>query len=226
MVVGILFIVATVAAALSQATLGSLLEDPADLTGIAANENRMVIGALLDLVTAAAVAAIAVVLFPILRRDRVTASAGYFGARTIEAVIIIVGAISLLSLSAWSQEAVGAGAANTSEYQSLGDLLLSVRDFTDLIGTQIVFAVTALILNYSMYRTRLVPRPISIWGLLAAPLALAAGVAGLFGLSPFSTLSVLLFLPIAVNEMVLAVWLIVKGFNLPAIEPEAEATGT
>jgi hypothetical protein len=223
MLVGVLFITATVAAALSQVTLGSLLEDPADLASMAADENQMVIGALLDLVTAGAVAAIAVVLFPILRRDGATVAVGYFAARTIEAAVIIVGAISLLSLSAWSQQAVEAGAASTSEYQALGDLLLAVRDFTDLIGTQIVFALTALILNYSMYRSQLVPRPISGWGLLAAPLALAAGVAGLFGLSPFSTLSILLFLPIAVNEMVLAVWLIVKGFNLTAVEAGAEA---
>jgi hypothetical protein len=217
-IVGVLFLTATLAGVLSQVTLGSLLDDPADLTRLAANENQLRIGALLDLITAAAVAAIPVMMFRVLRQDSEATALGYLAARLIEAVVIVVGSISLLALVALSEESVGPGATNASDHQTLGDLLLAVRDATDLIGTQIVFAVTALILNYSLYRSRLVPRPISVWGLIGAPLALAAGLLGLFGLDPFSTLSVLLFLPIAVNEMVLAVWLIVKGFDSPATE--------
>lgn len=221
-VIGALFIVATVAAGLSQVAIGSVLDDPADLADIAAHENELRIGALLDLVTAAAVAAIPVMLYPILVLDRVTTAVGYLAARVLEAAIILVGAISLLTLLALGQNALDAGAVTAPATQTLGDLLLEVRDLTDLVGTQIVFAVTALILNASFHRTRIVPRLISVWGLIGAPLALAAGILGLFGLSPFSTLSVALFLPIAVNEMVLAVWLIAKGFDLAAVESGAQ----
>ncbi|MBT9438923.1 MAG: DUF4386 family protein, partial [Desulfobacterales bacterium] len=89
----------------------------------------------------------------------------------------------------------------------------------DLIGTQIVFSLTVLILNYLLYQSRIIPRFISVWGLIGAPLILAAGLLGMFGLvSPFSTISILLSFPIALQEMVFAVWLIVKGFTPSAID--------
>ena len=86
-----------------------------------------------------------------------------------------------------------------------------------MLGPMIVLSLTALILNYILYQSRLVPRFISVWGLIGAALMLAAGLLGMFGLSPFSTIVILLGLPLALNEMVLAVWLIVKGFNSSAI---------
>ena len=92
-------------------------------------------------------------------------------------------------------------------------MLLDGRDVTDAIGTQMIFGVTALILNYALLRSRIVPRIISIWGLIGAPLMLASGTPGVFGGDPFATTSVLLAAPLAVNEMVLAVWLIIKGFS-------------
>jgi hypothetical protein len=65
---------------------------------------------------------------------------------------------------------------------------------------------------YLLYRSKLIPRWLSVWGLIGAALVLAVGVLGMFGHS-----AMILWLPLAVNEMVLAVWLIVKGFNPSAI---------
>jgi hypothetical protein len=78
------------------------------------------------------------------------------------------------------------------------------------------FALSALILNYALYRARLVPRWLSAWGLAGAALYLAGGVMVLFGLEPFSTIQNVLDAPLGVQEMVFAVWLIAKGFDAPA----------
>ncbi len=88
----------------------------------------------------------------------------------------------------------------------------------------IAFSIGALILNYLLYQSKLIPRFISVWGLIGAVLLLAAGLLGMFGLSPASMISIILTIPIGLNEMVLAVWLIGKGFNLSAIASESSKT--
>ena len=115
-----------------------------------------------------------------------------------------------------------AGALGASHFQTLGTLILAERGWNFLIGTNIIFSLNALILNYMFYQSRFVPRFLSVWGLIGAPLILAAGLLDMFDLiGPFSTSKILLALPIAVFEMVLAVWLIAKGFNSSAIASES-----
>ncbi|MCK4938524.1 MAG: DUF4386 domain-containing protein [Methanosarcinales archaeon] len=226
-IVGVLFIISTVAGILCKFFLGPILNAPDFLINVSANENQLIIGALLLLIMAAAIFAIPVMLFPILKKHNEKIALGYLVARIFEAVPIVVGVISLVSLSTLSQEFLIAGATNTSYFQTLGTLLLAARNWTDLIGTQIVFSLTALILNYSLYQSKLIPRSISIWGLIGAPLIFAAGLLGMFGLvSPFSTIAIFLYLPIASQEMVFALWLIIKGFNSSAINTGFSKTNT
>lgn len=220
-VIGVLFIVASAAAALSQVVLGSLLDDDGYLVGLAADASQVRIGALLDIVTASAVVGIPIVLFPILKRHSETISVGYLVARVLEAVVIVVGALGLLALLALSQDFVASAPADTAPYEMSGSLLLSVRDLTDSLGTQLLFSLTALILYYSFYKTRLVPRFLSVWGLIGALLMLVAGLLGFFGRDPFATASIALAAPLAINEMVLAVWLIIKGFTPASTDPES-----
>ena len=99
--------------------------------------------------------------------------------------------------------------------------LLAVYDWGQLLGPKILAGLAGLPFYYLLYQSKLVPRFISIWGLIGVPGILAAGFLGMFGHSPYSTFSILLFLPYALNEMFLAIWLIVKGF-----EPRVENTLT
>jgi len=217
-IVGVLFITATVVSVLEYIViLPPILNAPNYLVNVSANNTQVIIGVLLMLINCAAVIVIPFMLFPIFKKHNEALALGYLGSRIIESVILIVGAISLLSLLTLSQEYVQAGAPDAPYFQTLGTLLLSVSDWTSLLGAMIAFSLTALILNYLLYQSKLIPRFISVWGLIGATLLFAAGLLGMFGLSPTSTTSILLTFPIAVNEMVLAVWLIVKGFNSSAI---------
>jgi hypothetical protein len=177
----------------------------------------VIIGVLFYLIDCAAVVAIPIMLFPIFKKHNEAFALGYVGSRIIESVTLIVGHISLLSLLTLSQEYMQAAAPDASQFQAIGALLPAVIDWTHLLGVEIVFSLTALILNYILYKSKLVPRFISVWGLIGAILLLASGLSGMFGLRPTPPISWFFTLPIAINEMVLAVWLIVKGFNSSAI---------
>jgi len=215
--VGVLFIIAT-GAAVSQFAFRGSLAAPDYLTQIAANGNQVTFAAFLDLIMITAIFAIPVVLFPVLKQHDENLARGYLAARILEGVVLVVGTISLLSLLALSRGFVAAGAPDAPHYQTLGALLLEAGDTTLLIGGQIIFSLTALVLNVALYRSKLIPRFLSGWGLIGVPLMFAGGVLILFGVigGSFSTIGTVLMVPLAVQEMVFALWLIVKGFNNPS----------
>lgn len=223
-IVGILFLTATIAGTLGVVFLGSIY-DPDYLTKVSANENQVLIGALLALIMGAAVVGIPVMMFPIFKKHNESIAIGYVGARIIEAVIFVAAAISWLLLLTLSQEFVKAAAADASYFQTFGTLLLAAGDWTH-VPVDFAFGLGALMFYYLLYQSKLIPRFLSVWGLIGGTLMLAAGLLGMFGLNPFSTISIFLNLPIAVNEMVLAVWLIVKGFNPSAIASGSAKTDT
>ncbi len=185
--VGILFIIATMAGVISVALIGSILDPQGLLDNVAADDTNVVLAVLFDLVLAGAVIAIPVVMFPVLKQQSEGVARGYFAARLLEGMVIVLGAIVLLTLVTVSRESADA-VAGATEFGSVGAALVVARDWTDLIGTQLVFGVTALILNLSMFRSLLVPRFISIWGLIGAALAIVSTLSiMLLDLDPFST---------------------------------------
>lgn len=212
-IVGVLFISATVASLLSAVSLGSILDAPNYLISVSAHGNQMIITVILWLIAATSAVATAFMLFPILRRYIESLSMGYVVLRTFENVFYVIGALILLTILTVSQKYV-AGAVDTSYYQVLGTLLLELRHWAVLIGTLIFFGLGSMTLNYVLYQSKLIPRWLSLWGFIGAALALLYGLLGIFGIatglnSPFT----LLAMPIFVQEMVFAAWLIVKGFN-------------
>ena len=165
------------------------------------------------LIDAVAVAGIAIVIYPILKKRNEALAIGYVGARIVESVLFIVNVITILTLLALSQEFVKAGAPDVSYFQTLGTVLLAAGDWAYLLGLGLAFALSALILNFVLYQSKLIPRWLSGWGLFGAALVFANYLLQSFSINPVE----ILFLPIAVQEMIFAVWLIVKGFNSSAI---------
>lgn len=213
-IVGVLYIVGTVAGILSLVFTEPILGRPDYLIQVSTNPNQIVIGALFVLTMGLALAMVPVMMFPILKKYNEALATGYVVFRgALEAVTYLALVIGWLSLPLISQEYVKASATAASYFQSLGDLVLQAHDQSGRILT-IVFILGALMFYYVLYRSKLVPRWLSSWGLLAAIPYFVAGVLGLFTLiTPMSTIEMALVLPMAVQEMVLALWLIVKGFN-------------
>ena len=224
--VGVLFIACSAASILSIVPLGSMLDTRVDLARLAANDNRVVLTALIEFVWAATAAGIAIGLYPVLRKRNRALALGSVAGRVAEGVLILVGTLSLLALLTLSQESVAAGSAASSSFQATEDALLAVRDWVQGFLMSLSFLLGAVMYYYLLYRTRLVPRWLAGWGLIAVALSLAATVyAGFTQEFGFTTVNNVLNIPIGVQEMVLAVWLIVKGFNASAVRSLAPTRG-
>src|SRR4030065_2337876 len=215
-IVGVLYIIGTVAGILCKVFTGSIQNDLNLLSKVTANENQIILAALFLLIMGLALAWVPVMMFPILKREDEALALGYVVYRgALETVTTIAMVISWLFLTILSQAHI-AGAPDASYFQTLGILLLKVNGSIGTIS-QIVFPLGALIFYCLFYQSKLIPRWISGWGLIAAILWIAVTILDLFGIiSAWSTIQVVLALPIGLQEMVMAVWVIVKGFNSSA----------
>ena len=222
--VGVLFIACSAASILSIVPLGSMLDTPVNLAKLAANGNRVVLAALIEFVWAATGAGIAIALFPVLRKHNRAVALGSVAARTVSAVLVLVATLALLVLFRLSSEVVAAGSAGLPSADTLANLLLATREWANGLIGPLAFALGAFMYYCLLYKARLIPRWLSGWGIVGIGLGVVATVyAGFtqdFGLA---TVNTMLNIPIGLQEMVLAVWLIVKGFNpstVPSIAPQ------
>ena len=209
-VVGVLYIIGTVAGILSVFVVGGLLTAPDYLNQIALNANRVMAGALLLLVMAIVLALVPVLLFPVLREKNEVLAIGYVVFRGALETLTGIGIVVCWLLLVVVAREANSGAA--LQFQAFGTLLLRAQDpiFSNVSG--IFFSLGALMLYYLLYQTRLILRWISAWGLLAAVLTLTANLSAIFSVN----LDFLKYVMLP-QEMVMAVWLIVKGFNPSAI---------
>ncbi len=220
-IAGVLYIIGTAAGVLSLA-LSQPLRDARDpLVGAAANAGQVTIAALLVLLMGLALAMVPVVLYPVLKRHSGVLALGYVVFRgALETFTCFVTVIAWLLLVALGKLSIQAGDAAAPGFQAAGALL--VRAGSSGATTGIVFCLGALMFYAVLYRSRLVPRWITVWGLAAVVPYLAAEFLVVFDLlDPVSSTGALLFVPMAVQEMVLAVWLIVRGFNASGVAPKA-----
>jgi hypothetical protein len=217
-IVGILLLVCTATSILWYPFTGSILESPDYLSMLFKSNDMVITGALMEYIWAVTGAGIAIGLYPLLKNFNGALALGSVSLRVVEGVFVLISMLSLLTLLTLSQEFLAAGAPDASSFQTSGSLLLALRDRSfNSIGF-LAFALGALMYYVVLYQSRLIPRWLSGWGVLATILSLAAAVLALFS-HDFEVGSVHTFLnlPIGVNELVFAVWLIAKGFNPAAV---------
>jgi len=197
--------------------LEPILSAPDALGMAASHPTEIVLGALLELVNAFAYLGIAVVAFPILRRRYESLALAYFGFRLLEFVMQILADLSPLVLVSLGGALGGASATDAGSFQALAQGLLSTRMWAFHM-ISITMGSGALLFYSMLYRTDLIPRWISIWGLAGGLVVLANTLFEMFGVS----LPNLGFLMLA-NELFIGVWLIVRGFKPAATAALHEA---
>lgn len=210
--VGSLILTATVTYLLGDALLQSILNAPDYLRQVYPNSTQVVMGVLLEFIDAVAIAAVGILLFPILRKYNEAIALGYADTRIIECLLLLVAGISALALIPLSQEYVQAGAPDASYFQELGTLLVAQSGLAFQIA-MIALGLGSIPFCYLLYRSRLIPRAISVLGLIGYAALLIGGLLGLFGLN----LYMIHFVPGGLFELIFPIWLIVKGFNEPAV---------
>lgn len=214
--VGVFFIAATGFFSIGQAISTPILGSPDALELAATRSHLLVAGVLIEVVGVLSIPMTAVFLFPTLKRHSEVLALAYIGIRLIEAVPLLLVDANTLALVATSESYVIGSGPDSMYWRAVGGSIQAMSASNFMMSVGLVFPVGAILLNSMLLRTRLVPRFIAGWGLLAAALLLGGSVLSLFDVFaavPATTLEVILAGPIAVQEMVFAVWLIVRGFD-------------
>lgn len=212
-IVGVLYIVATVAGSISVGVSAPIQKIPLDLVTIAGQGNQIFVAVLFMFVMAITVAGTAIWAYPVLINHDKALALAFVCGRTVEGALYIVSVVSLMILPTLGQAYIDAGKPDSVFFSAAATLLKTASDLGFIVGMT-VFEVAALIFYWLLFRTRLVPRWLSVWGAIAIPLAAIATWLPVTGIAHTeSSMLNLLNAPIAAQEMVMAVWLIVKGFR-------------
>lgn len=218
--IGVLFVLAT-----ATAIAGGLLVEPTGapdaLTAAAAAPGEVVTGVLLELVLVLSVVAIGALAYPVLRREDPGLALGYAATRLLEGVLLLAATLSSVIVLELGRDGV-------TDVGGLVAVLVEARTSAYLLGALVMLGVSTVLFNALLLRGRLVPRWLSSWGLVAGVLVAARGVAELYGIEPSGLVQGVLAAPIGLQEMVLAGWLIVRGFDTRGVGSalHAGASGT
>jgi hypothetical protein len=214
LVAGVFYVLTFAASIPALFLLGPVLNHPDYIVG-AGSDTSVLLGCFLDVVTALAGIGSAVALFSVVKRQHEGFALGFVTTRLMEAAFIVIGVVSLLSVVTLRQHPAG---ADPSSLTAVGQSLVAVRNWTFLLGPNLMAALNALLLGTLMYRSRLVPRLIPTVGLIGGVLLLADVTAIFFGAYGLGTVwHGTASAPIFAWELSLGVWMAVKGFKPSAI---------
>ncbi len=226
LVTGVFFMITIIPSPIAQFVLyDSVLNDVDYIVGAGADANVR-LGAFLEVIIAIAIIGTAVTLFPLLKRQHEGFALGYVAARIFESAMIVVGIIGLLSVVTLRQEFAGVAGAEAASLVEDGRALVAIHDWTFLLGPGLMPGLNDIMLGYLLYASRLVPRALALLGIVAGPVHFASFVAVLLGVIEAGSVGQgIASIPVAAFEVILGIWLIVKGFNPSAVarlQPESQ----
>jgi hypothetical protein len=206
---GILYLITFIASIPAAILVGPAI-DPGFVTG-AGSDQQVTLGLVLELVNVFGCIGCAVALFSVIRREHEGLAVGYLATRTFEAVTITVGVLSLLAVVTLRQQ--GAVSGDAASLVPVSSALVAVRKWAMTIGPNMA-AFNALMLGTALYRARLVPRAIPALGIVGAPILISYVIGTILGLTgPGTIFQVIAVMPFFIWELVLGLWLTLKGFD-------------
>jgi hypothetical protein len=187
-----------------------LLSDPAKYIADGGADPAVSLGAFLEVILVVANVGTAVVLYPILKRQNAILALGYVTSRVLESAAIMVGIFSVLSVLTLRQDFAGAPGAVT-----VARSLVAVHDWAYLLGPSAIgVAGTGIVLGYLMFKSGLVPRWMTLLGLVGGPLIIAATVGVVFGVfEAGSAWQSIATVPEFFWELSFGIYCTVKGFR-------------
>ncbi|MCM3635140.1 MULTISPECIES: DUF4386 domain-containing protein [Paenibacillus] len=207
-IIGVLFLIATASYMIGSTLIEANLTSSDYLSHIYSNRTEIYIGLLLEFMNSAVVVGIAMLLFPLLRHHKESIAIGYLSSRIIESVLLIVGIISPLVLLTLSETFNTADGTNWESYSVIGELLIKGQEMTFELA-MLALGIGSVMICYLMYRKKLIPRPLSLLGIVGYASLFASSCLSIIGVDP----GIVLFIPGGIFEIGFPIWLIVKGFN-------------
>lgn len=193
-----------------------VLTDPDYIVGDGKADTRIILGAILEMLTALAGIGTAVAVYPVIRRQSEAASLGFVTTRLYEAAVMVIGVIALLSIVSLRQDGATDG-SDDAGMVAVGQALVAIRGHTADLGPGFVPALNALLFGYALFRSRLVPRIIPTLGLIGAPLLLTSVTLRIFGVQDQAVFAAIALAPIFFWELSIGLWMTFKGFNPSAL---------
>ena len=226
-IVGVLFIIGTVTGTIAAIISKPILDAPDYLTNISANQTQIILGTFLVFLMGVACAGIGLALYPIMKIYSAGLAIGVVGFRVAEGIFEILGGAITIGLLALSQEFVKASASEATYFQTIGAIIKAGDVWLSNGAALLLWCIGAFMYYWLFYQYRLVPRWLSVWGLVGIILATISGLLVMLHVIPgFGSVQMLLNLPIFPQETVLAAWLILKGINSSAVAPRSAKTTT
>ncbi len=219
-ILGVLFLLQFIIGILiNQFLLGPIVFAPDFLTEVTANYTQVVLSVLIGLTGSAISIGVAVLVLPIFKQHNSGVAFWYLGFSIIGFAMGLIDNTNVLSILALSQEYVKAGATDINSFEDLGTLLYGTRWWTHYLD--MLVAIFALpVFYYVLYVLKLIPRFISVWGGIGVLLMLTAILLTIFEQGAHGT-EMMLLVPLGLNRLFLAIWLMIKGFNSSQI-PEKQ----
>src|SRR5438876_645440 len=167
---GVCYLITHVTSVGAQILYGPILNNAGYITG-SGPDTQVLVGAFFEVILALAIVGTAVALYPVVKRQNEGVALGYVGLRTLEAGIIAVGVLPLLTVvTLHMQHLTGTAGTDTATLVTLGNALVAFNRWTTLVGPGLVCGVNTVLMAFLMYRSRLVPRFIPVLGLVGGPL--------------------------------------------------------
>ena len=217
-VFGVFFLISFLAYGTGSALIQSVVSAPDILSNVYASTTLIVVAAILmGVVHTVTNIGLPVVLRPVLKPRNETLYFGYLSAAIVATVTLLVGVIFLLLLLPLSDAYMGYGSAVTGQAETMAIFLREANYYSYQIGMAI-WSLGGLMFCSILYQHKLIPRLMSVWGVVGYAVFLSGCILAIFGLD----FGLIHTAPGALFEVFLSLWLIVKGFNSRATVPEPD----
>ncbi len=215
LITGLFFIAATVFAIIGLKLYDPILVQSDYIQNATKDTTQLIWGAVCELILVCTASGTAIMLSPYLRKYNEHLGMAYFSFRLLEAIFILIGIVAMLSIVSLCNSFANESNPDLSAYRAAGIIAKAIHDWTFILGPLFMLGINTYIYSYVFFKTELVPKKLALTGMAGAALVFSSSLLVMFGIiSISSTIQVLMAVPIAVFEMVLAAWLIFKGFNL------------
>jgi hypothetical protein len=220
-VVGVVYLAGFVVGIVGNGLIQSILGAPNHLSTVSANSMTLAIGAILWLMAVVGDAAHGVLMFPVLKQHSERMAFGYLAARIVDAVFIAIMVLFILLQIPLGREYLKTAAPDAFYLQAMGTVSVQASQYAYQIGMS-ALGLAGLMLCYTLYKAKLVPRLVAVWGLVGYAIIFCGMVSEVMG----SGLGLVSSIPGGLWEVFIGVWLIAKGFNSSPIAFESVKTDT
>ncbi len=191
------------------------------------NRNQVLTGAVFQFLLVPIYIGFSLVLYQVLRNYNKTLSIGFVGFRIMAGVFQLFGIILLPIFILLSQKYLTQTTSDIVFYETIGEILALFRDLTNHLGVMLATGLGNLLLYFVFFKGKYIPVWLSLWGIVGNTLIMLASFLILFQLiEVVSTEYGVMTIPLVLQEVVLAIWLIVKGLNLPITTQNSEQLKT